>query len=85
MTDDPLMQRIRGHVARLCALEASVIEPDGKLVAYGLDSIRAVDLILALEEELDLELSEHDPELARVETLRQFTDLVRRRLRTDPG
>jgi acyl carrier protein len=80
MADErPLIDRIRSHVGELCGVDPSTISDDGKLVAYGLDSVRAVELTLILEEELGIELSEHDPELARVETLRELADLVRRR------
>lgn len=79
MTEDTLLETIREHLARICALEPGEIETSGKLVGYGLDSIRAVELILTLEEELGVELSEHDPELSRVETLEQLADLIGRR------
>lgn len=77
--ESPLMIRIRRHVARICAVDPSTIRSDGKLVGYGLDSIRAMELILTLEEQLDIEIAEHDPALARVETLRDLVQLVRRR------
>lgn len=80
MTDDALLETIREQLARICALEPSEVETAGKLVGYGLDSVRAVELILTLEEELGVELSEHDPELGRVETLGELADLIRRRM-----
>lgn len=83
MPDDPILETIRERVAELCAVDPSAIQDDGKLVGYGLDSVRAVELVLTLEEELDVELPEHDPELGRVETPRQLADLVRRRRRAD--
>lgn len=83
MPDDPILETIRERVAELCAVDSSAIQDEGKLVGYGLDSVRAVELVLTLEEELDVELPEHDPELGRVETPRQLADLVRRRRGVD--
>lgn len=79
MPDDPILETIRRRVAELCAVDPSTVQDDGKLVGYGLDSVRAMELVLILEEEFGVELPEHDPELGRVETPRQLADLVRRR------
>lgn len=79
MPDEGVLETIRLRVAELCAVEPSAVQDDGKLVGYGLDSLRAMELILTLEEEFGVELPEHDPELGRVETPRQLADLVARR------
>lgn len=79
MAESSLETEIRQHVARICAVDPATIRDDGKLVGYGLDSIRAMDLILTLEEQLDIEIPEYDPALARVETFRDLVELVRRR------
>lgn len=84
MPDERILETIRRSVAELCAVDPSAVQDDGKLVGYGLDSLRAMDLILILEEEFGVELPEHDPELGRVETPRQLADLVARR-RGDDG
>ncbi len=84
MSDERILETIRLSVAELCAVDPSAVQDDGKLVGYGLDSLRAMELVLILEEEFGVELPEHDPELGRVETPRQLADLVARR-RGDDG
>ncbi len=85
MDDRTLLETIRTHVADLCGVEPDAVRDEGKLVGYGLDSIRAVDLVLLLEEEFDVALPEHDPELTSVETVRDLARLVDRRRRGEQG
>lgn len=57
------------------------VRPDARLVEYGLDSARAVDLVIALEEAFGIEIP--DADAARLKTLRELVGYVERRLQ--PG
>jgi acyl carrier protein len=74
------LEAIAGFIADVCAVNRATVKPEGKLLAFGLDSIRLLDLIMAVEERYGLQLSESDPELASIETVRDLADLVDRRL-----
>ena len=63
----------------MCAVDRSVIKPEGKLVGFGLDSVRLLDLIVAVEESFGISINESDPELARVETVADLIALIERR------
>ena len=79
MANEKTVAKLREHIADICAIPARSIKEEGKLVGYGLDSVRVLDLIMALEDEYDIEISESDPELAAVQTVAELADLVDRR------
>ena len=79
VSDDDTFSVIQSFIADVCAVDAGQVVPQGKLLAFGLDSVRLLDLILAIEDRFGLELSESDPELAAVETVRDLVDLIERR------
>jgi acyl carrier protein len=70
---------IRRFIADVCAVDPGKIQPQSKLLAFGLDSVRLLDLLLAVEEQFGLQLSESDPELSTVETVSDLVALVERR------
>jgi acyl carrier protein len=82
---------IRRFIADVCAVDQASIHPHSRLLAFGLDSVRLLDLLLAIEEQFALQLSESDPELADVETVADLVGLIERRRagasgpQTDPG
>ena len=76
---------VRRCIGEVCDVDQAKVRPEGKLMGYGLDSVRVVDLLLALEETLGVSVSEHDPELGGVQTVGQLADLVERRLGNAPG
>ncbi len=80
MNERELLDRIKRLVAELCELDAAEIADDGRLLGYGVDSVRALDLFFAFEDEFGLEIDEQDPELAGVKSVRDLGDLVARRL-----
>jgi acyl carrier protein len=63
-------------LAELCALDEAQIVPEGELLAYGLDSVLALDLIVAIEQRWSIELPEHDPQLRKVVTVRDLARVV---------
>ena len=74
------LETIAEFIADVCAVNRATVKPESKLLAFGLDSIRLLDLIMAVEERYGLQLSESDPELATIETVRDLADLVERRM-----
>ncbi|TNE92409.1 MAG: acyl carrier protein [Deltaproteobacteria bacterium] len=71
---------LKEQVAEVCGIEVDTVSDDAKLVGLGLDSVRLVDLMIAVEEEYDIELDEQDPALARVKTTRDLIDYVSRKV-----
>lgn len=67
-------------IAEICDVNVKTIVDTGKLVGYGLDSVRVLDLIMALEDKYDIEIDETDPELAEVSTVIELSELVDRRI-----
>jgi acyl carrier protein len=74
------LEAIAEFIADICAVNRATVKPEGKLLAFGLDSIRLLDLIMAVEDRYGLQLSESDPELASVETVMDLAELIDRRL-----
>jgi acyl carrier protein len=66
-------------VSELCAVERKLVKPESNLMGFGLDSVRLLDLILAIEDRFGLTINESDPELAGVQTVADLVALVDRR------
>jgi acyl carrier protein len=81
----PTIDIIRRFIADVCAVDPAKIQPQSKLLAFGLDSVRLLDLLLAVEEQFGLQLSESDPELATVETVSDLVALIEKRRGADAG
>lgn len=79
MSSTSIRQTIKELIADVCAVDAGEVRDEGKLLGYGLDSVRVIDLLLAIEEELGVEISETDPELAGVQTVADLAAFVERR------
>lgn len=69
----PTIQQL---VAELCALDVGEVRPEGELLAYGLDSVLALDLIVAIEHRWQIALPEHDPALRKVVTVSDLAHVV---------
>ena len=76
MAEDAVFAEIRRCVAVLCGVEPETIAADAKLLGYGLDSVRLVELLIEIEEKFAVEIDEHDPRVARIETVRHLAELV---------
>ena len=79
MNNSSLEHRIKQLIADLCAIDCDQLRGDGKLLGYGLDSIRATDLFLTLEEEYGIEIDETDPALGNVATVSELVALIESR------
>jgi acyl carrier protein len=70
---------VRSLIAEVCAVEVRAVTPEGRLVGFGLDSVRMLDLILSIETRLGVTVDESDPELGTVQTVADLVALVERR------
>ncbi len=66
-------------VAEICEIDQKTVRSESKLVGLGLDSVRVLDLLMAVEDALDIELSENDPALADVQTVADLAALIEKR------
>jgi acyl carrier protein len=70
---------IRPLIVEICAVDKSVVTAQSKLVGFGLDSVRLLDLILAIEDRFGISLNESDPDLVAVQTVGDLVALVQKR------
>ncbi|HMQ30686.1 MAG TPA: acyl carrier protein [Chloroflexaceae bacterium] len=71
-------EQITNELARLCAINTAAVRGEARLIEYGLDSLRSLELVIALEERFDLELP--DELIAHVRTVDDMVALIERRL-----
>jgi acyl carrier protein len=57
---DSVLDAVRAMVARAAGMNVADIDADGLLLAYGIDSIRAVDLLDEASAAFGVELTEKD-------------------------
>ena len=74
MTDKPPLQFIREQVARLSWTEVENVRPEGRFIDFGIDSVRAMDLVIELEQEYGIDIPEQD--LADLVTLQDVANHV---------
>jgi len=80
---DADLERIKDILAQVCAVARGDVRDDGLLLSYGLDSIRAVDFVLHIEEAFDIEVSES--EATQFATVADVADYVREWRRSEPA
>jgi acyl carrier protein len=72
----PTVERVKSVVADVCAIDPGTVHAEGFLLGYDIDSLRTVELLMALEQAFDLEISEHDPGLRNVRTVQDLATFV---------
>jgi acyl carrier protein len=87
VTATEVLQAVRGQVARQLGVETKRIAPGRPLKEYGADELDIVELVMALEEEFDIEI----PDAAvnrdgprgweEIITAQRFADVVMQQLR----
>lgn len=70
------IQLIKELIGEVCDIDASKVRDAGKLLGYGLDSVRVIDLLMAIEDAYGIEISESDPALGKVQTVADLSALV---------
>jgi len=73
-----VLEGVRRHVAEVCGLEVSHLDDAARLIEYGMDSVRAIDLLVALEHEFGIEIPDRD--VARLQTIRDVVTYIERKL-----
>ncbi|MBI3268965.1 MAG: acyl carrier protein [Planctomycetes bacterium] len=81
MSDPSLI--VRQLLARACAIDPAEVRDENLLVQYGLDSVRAVDFIVSLEEAFGLQVPDED--VARIRTVADVAAYIRRRTEGKPA
>ena len=69
---------VKRHVAEVCAVEPAKVRDDARLAEYGLDSVRAMDLLVALEHEFAIEIPDRD--VPRLQTVKDVVAYIERKL-----
>ena len=63
MTKDEILKKVKEITSERLGVDEAQITPDAKFVDdLGADSLDTVELVMALEEEFDLEISDEDAE-----------------------
>jgi len=79
-----IIDSIQRFIADVCAVDPASVRPESRLLGFGLDSVRLLDLLLLVEERFGLPLSESDPDLAEIETVGDLAALIERRRASGP-
>jgi acyl carrier protein len=69
-----IAQQIKQELAYICAIEPERIKAEAWLIEYGLDSVRSMDLVIALEDQFGIELP--DEAIARLQTVADVIKLI---------
>ena len=67
---------IKRLVAEVCAIDVATLKTDRPLLEYGLDSARAMDLLVGLENEFDIRIP--DADAAHLRTIDDVVAYVRK-------
>ena len=69
MNANDVVHTVCAIISDVCGVDAKQIGPDVRLAAYGFDSVRAINLLLALEEAFGISIP--DEVAPRVRTMRE--------------
>lgn len=79
MSQDPIFQKVRQLIAEQLGLEEDEISLDSSFLDdLGADSLDLVELIMAFEEEYELEIPDEDAE--RISTVSDAVEYIRQRV-----
>jgi acyl carrier protein len=71
-------ETVRKLIAQTCEIDPEVVKPEARLSGYGIDSVRGLELVVALEEALQLQIPEEALlEIKTVKDLVTFVDKLR--------
>ncbi|GJM73157.1 hypothetical protein HMSSN036_53730 [Paenibacillus macerans] len=80
MSADSLEQNIRFKLGKVLAVPAEDLSATEELIAWGLDSIKTVELIVELEECFDITFSDEELLFENFATVRLIVDRIRGKL-----
>jgi acyl carrier protein len=78
MKSEPVLATVRKLVAEVCALSSDTIRAEAHLQEYRVDSLRAMEIVAAIEDEYEITLEEDA--LKGVRTVAQLVQSVEQRL-----
>jgi acyl carrier protein len=73
-----VVDTVRKLIGDVCGVEAKKIRADVHLAEYGLDSVRAMDLLVSLEEQFEIQIP--DEFAARIQTVEEIVSYVTRHI-----
>jgi acyl carrier protein len=73
-----ISQQVQQELAFVCAIDPEHVRRDAWLIEYGLDSLRSMELILALENHFDIEIE--NEAVARLTTVGDVINLIEEHL-----
>lgn len=71
-------QRIKEIIVRQLEVDASQLNEDASITDLGADSLDTVELVMAIEEEFDIEISDADAD--NIITIKEIVDFVEKQL-----
>ena len=69
---------IQREMTLVCGVSAASVQPEARLISFGLDSVRTMDLIIGLEAEFDIDIP--DADIAQLETVADVISLVKEKV-----
>ena len=72
MNETDVRQIVRQEVAQICATAVEEVKDEDSLVEYGFDSIKSLELIVALEAHFSIRIDDAD-----IDGLQTVSDVVR--------
>lgn len=53
-----VLETVKKTIANVCSMDVTKVDPQRDMLEYGMDSARAMDLIVSLEDKFDIEISD---------------------------
>ena len=78
-TDLPSFDLLTNILHENLGVERSKIRPDSRLIDFGIDSVRAMELVIDLERNLEIPIPDQD--LADLRSIQELADYLDRRIR----
>ena len=78
MADKPIDQRVKDIIVEQLGVKPDQVTPEAKFIEdLGADSLDTVELVMALEEEFEIEIPDEDAE--KITTVQQAVDYISER------
>ncbi|NUP08245.1 MAG: acyl carrier protein [Polyangiaceae bacterium] len=78
MTQSTTLAQVRTLLAEACAIAPTRIEDEGRLRSYGLDSVRAIELAVMIEDVFGVRVKMEALDRLKLATVRDLADFVDR-------
>jgi acyl carrier protein len=69
-----VVDRIRRLISQVCVVDVADVGKNARLLAFGIDSVRVIELMMCIEEEFHIQLEQVD--LGEIATVKQLADHV---------